>query len=55
MKLENIKQITVIGAGAMGAQITQLLSLVGGYSITINDVKDAVSYTHLTLPTNREV
>jgi len=40
MKLENIKQVTVIGAGAMGAQITQLLSLVGGYSITITDVKD---------------
>jgi len=40
MKLENIKQITVIGAGAMGAQIAQLLSMVGGYSVTINDVKE---------------
>ena len=40
MELENIKQVTVIGAGAMGAQIAQVLSLVGGYSVTINDIKD---------------
>jgi len=40
MELNNVKQVAVIGAGAMGSQITQLLSLVGGYSVTITDVKD---------------
>jgi len=40
MKLENIKQTAIIGAGAMGSQIAQLLSLVGGYPVTITDVKD---------------
>ena len=40
MKLENIKQVAVIGAGAMGSQIAQLLSLVGGYPVAITDVKD---------------
>lgn len=40
MKLEDIKQVTVIGSGAMGAQITQLLSLVGGYPVIITDIKE---------------
>lgn len=40
MKLENIKQIAVIGAGAMGSQIAQLFSVIGGYPVTITDVKD---------------
>lgn len=40
MELNNVKQVAVIGAGAMGSQITQLLSLAGGYSVTITDVKD---------------
>ena len=40
MKLENVRQVGVLGAGAMGAQIAQLLALVGGYSVTITDVKD---------------
>ena len=44
MKIEDIKQIAVIGAGAMGAQIAQLLSQVGGYSVTISDAsEEAVS------------
>jgi 3-hydroxybutyryl-CoA dehydrogenase len=40
MKLENVRQVAVLGAGAMGAQIAQLLAFVGGYSVTITDVKD---------------
>ena len=40
MKLENVRQVAILGAGAMGAQIAQLLALVGGYSVTITDVKD---------------
>jgi len=38
MKIEEIKKVAVIGAGAMGAQIAQLLSQVGGYSVTITDI-----------------
>lgn len=40
MKLEDVKQTAVIGSGAMGAQIAQHLSLVGGYPVTIADIKD---------------
>ena len=44
MKAEDIKHVAVIGAGAMGAQIAQLLSQVGGISITITDMnEDAVN------------
>ncbi len=40
MGLENIKQVTVIGAGNMGSQIAQLLSQVGGYPVIMNDTTD---------------
>ena len=40
MKAENIKQAAVIGAGAMGAQIAQLLSQVGGIPVNITDVSE---------------
>lgn len=40
VKLENIKQAAVIGAGTMGSQIAQLLSQVGRYSVTIYDLND---------------
>jgi len=40
MKLEDVRQVAVLGAGAMGSQIAQLLAFVGGYSVTITDVKD---------------
>jgi len=40
MGLENIKQVAVIGAGNMGAQIAQLLSQIGGYQVVITDVND---------------
>ena len=37
MKLEDIKQVTVIGAGNMGSGIAEILSRVGGYKVTICD------------------
>jgi 3-hydroxybutyryl-CoA dehydrogenase len=40
MKLENIKQVAVIGAGTMGSQIAQLFSQVGRYPVTIYDLND---------------
>ena len=40
MDIKDIKQIAVIGAGAMGSQISQLCSFVGGYSVNITDVKE---------------
>ena len=40
MKPEDIKQVAVIGAGAMGSQIAQLFSQVGGYRVTVTDVSD---------------
>lgn len=42
MKVEDIKHVAVIGAGAMGAQIAQLLSQVGGYNVTISDMNEEV-------------
>ncbi len=40
MGLENIKQVTVIGAGNMGSGIAELLSRVGGYQVTMADTTD---------------
>jgi len=40
MEFKDVKQIAVIGSGAMGSQISQLSSLIGGYSVTITDVKE---------------
>ncbi len=40
MGLENVKQVAVIGAGNMGAQIAQLVSQVGGYQVTMTDTSD---------------
>jgi len=37
MKLEDIKQIAVIGSGNMGAQIAQLCAQVGGYQVVMTD------------------
>ena len=39
MKVDNIKQVAVIGAGAMGAQIAQVMAQVGGYTVTVNDIR----------------
>lgn len=38
MKLQDVKQITVIGSGNMGAQIAQLCAQVGGYHVVMTDV-----------------
>jgi 3-hydroxybutyryl-CoA dehydrogenase len=40
VRLENIKQVAVIGAGMMGSQITQLFSQVGGYPVIVYDLND---------------
>jgi 3-hydroxybutyryl-CoA dehydrogenase len=40
MKIEDIKQIAVIGAGTMGSQIAQLFSHVGKYSVMVYDLND---------------
>jgi len=37
MKLEDVKQITVVGSGNMGAQIAQLCAQVGGYKVVMTD------------------
>ena len=38
MKLEDVKDITVIGSGNMGAQIAQLCAQVGGYNVVMSDM-----------------
>jgi len=38
MKLEDVRDITVIGSGNMGAQIAQLCAQVGGYNVVMSDV-----------------
>ena len=40
MKLEDIRKTAVIGSGAMGAQIAELLSRLGEYEVTIVDISD---------------
>ena len=40
MKIGEIKKVTVIGAGTMGAQIAEVLSRIGGYEIGMVDIND---------------
>ncbi len=40
MGLENIKQVTVIGAGNMGSGVAELLSRLGGYQVIMSDTTD---------------
>ena len=40
MGLESIKQVAVIGAGNMGAQITQVVAQVGGYQVAMVDMNE---------------
>ena len=40
MKIGEIKKTTVIGAGAMGAQIAEVLSRMGGYEVGMVDIND---------------
>lgn len=43
MNIQTIRNVTVVGAGAMGSQIVQLLALTGGYPVTVTDVsQDAI-------------
>lgn len=42
MKLDDVKQVTVIGSGNMGAQIAQLCAQVGGYNVVMNDVNQGL-------------
>ena len=57
-KKEEVK-VVVNGAGAASISITKLLLSDGIKDVTLCDrtgiIYEAVSYTHLTLPTNREV
>ncbi|MFC2060024.1 3-hydroxyacyl-CoA dehydrogenase family protein [Chloroflexota bacterium] len=47
MGLENIKQIAVLGAGNMGAQIAQIASQIGGYQVMMMDVNEELVATGL--------
>ena len=40
MKLEDIKKTAVIGSGAMGNQIAEIFSRIGGYEVNITDISD---------------
>ena len=40
MEVEKIRNVGVIGAGAMGSQIAELLARIGNYSVTMWDIKD---------------
>jgi 3-hydroxybutyryl-CoA dehydrogenase len=40
MKLEDIKQVAVIGAGTMGSQIAQLFSQIGKHPVIVYDLND---------------
>lgn len=42
MEVEQIKNFAVIGAGAMGAQISEVLSRVGNYNVVMVDINDEV-------------
>ena len=53
------KAVVVIGSGPGGAQVAYQLTKQGIPVVLLEAgrriMKEAVSYTHLTLPTNREV
>ena len=46
-------EIIVIGGGHAGTEASHISAVLGADTLLITN--DAVSYTHLTLPTNREV
>ena len=48
-----VRRVGIIGLGKMGQPMGRHLQKAG-FDVTAYDI-DAVSYTHLTLPTNREV
>lgn len=42
MNLDNVKKIGVIGAGAMGAQIAEVLARIAGYEVFITDISEEI-------------
>ena len=40
MKLEEIEKTAVVGAGAMGSQVAEILSRLGGYEVRMVDIND---------------
>jgi 3-hydroxybutyryl-CoA dehydrogenase len=40
MKIENMKKVTVIGAGVMGAQIAEVFSRMGGFEVGMVDINE---------------
>jgi 3-hydroxyacyl-CoA dehydrogenase len=40
MKLQNINKIAIIGAGAMGNQIAEILSRQGEYTVNLVDINE---------------
>jgi 3-hydroxybutyryl-CoA dehydrogenase len=48
MNLDEIKKIAVIGAGAMGAQIAEVLARVGGFEVNITDINETIVNNGLT-------
>ena len=58
---DNKPKIGVVGAGHLGRHHIKHLSqhsgveFVGVFDVNKESLRSAVSYTHLTLPTNREV
>ena len=53
------KKVALVGTGAMGMGIAQICAQSGSvvylFDTRPGAAEEAVSYTHLTLPTNREV
>ena len=40
LKINDIKKVVVVGAGLMGAQIGELMARLGGYRVTLVDIKE---------------
>ena len=52
----SVPSISIIGAGNIGSAVAGLAVKAGANTqVLVRDASKAVSYTHLTLPTNREV
>ena len=48
-------KIALIGAGMIGGTLAHIAAREELGDVVLFDIFEAVSYTHLTLPTNREV
>ena len=48
-------KVVVIGGGVVGVSTLYHLAKKGWNDVVLVERKEPVSYTHLTLPTNREV